>query len=122
MQKRDIEPHIPSMSFSYTNVNGSRAHIHIPTPTERYIGKMHCSDCSKRSWMLFWFFEFGGTDSICLKCGRRCSDGNLMPIEHDRDARKRSIEKAKKRWREETRLFKWAEQKLDEEHNGNSIS
>jgi hypothetical protein len=75
-------------------------HICAPPVVKHDARKMRCPDCKKESLVLTFFYEWYGPDSTCLRCGRRWSDGEWMPLDFVRGARRKSKESAKRRWRE----------------------
>ena len=74
-------------------------HIHAPQPTERAITATVCLDCGKRTRMVQFFTPYYGWDSTCLRCGRHWRDGEWTALAFMRGARKNSIDRAKRRWR-----------------------
>jgi len=74
-------------------------HIKFTKTHRREIHKENCPDCKKDSFFLSFFENWYGWDKTCLRCGRRWSDGEWMPLNFYRYARRDSIEAAKKRWR-----------------------
>lgn len=74
-------------------------HIHAPKPTDRAVITTVCPDCNKRTRMLALFTEWYGWYHTCLRCGRNWGDGEWIPFEFYRFARRDSIESAKKAWR-----------------------
>ena len=58
-----------------------------------------CPDCKQWTRMIGFFTSWCGWDSTCLKCGRRWSDGEWMPLDFVRGSRQKSIDAAKARWR-----------------------
>ena len=81
------------------NHNGNLT-ICSPTPTKfglRAVDK--CPDCGKHTRMIYADYEWYGRNQTCLRCGRRWSDGEWMPLAFERGARKKSVERAKKHYR-----------------------
>lgn len=74
-------------------------HIHAPQPTEKSIRAGHCRDCQRRSWFIGFFTPWYGWDTTCLRCGRHWQDGEWMPLDFVRQARQKSIDSAKRRFR-----------------------
>ena len=77
----------------------SDLHICAPPVTDRRARVTECPDCKKPSLVLTFYFEWYGPDSTCLRCGRRWSDGEWMPLPFERGARRNSIKSAMKHWR-----------------------
>lgn len=75
-----------------------------PTLDRQWIKRGNCPDCGRKSFFICFAYEWYGVDSTCLRCGRHWSDGEWMPLEFSRFARRDSIEQAKKAWRRH-----WAE-------------
>lgn len=74
-------------------------HIHAPQPTEKSIRAGHCPDCKRRSWFIGIFTPWYGWDKTCLRCGRHWQDGEWVPLAFVRQARQKSIDRAKRRFR-----------------------
>lgn len=74
-------------------------HIYAPPVVEKKAFSGRCPDCKRRSRFLAFFYEWHGWNQTCIRCGRRWCDGEWMPLEFVRGARKDSIERAKKLWR-----------------------
>lgn len=74
-------------------------HIYAPAPTGCGIYRDVCPDCGKRSAFVYRSFEWFGPDQTCLRCGRSWSDGEWMPLDFERGARQKSIERAKTAYR-----------------------
>lgn len=70
-----------------------------PTLTSQSIRAGDCPDYGKRTRFINFHYEWYGTDSTCLRCGRTWSDGERMPLPFERGARRKSIERAKRLWR-----------------------
>lgn len=62
-------------------------HIHAPAPERKSIRWDNCPDCKKRSPFVTFFYEWYGPNSTCMRCGRRWSDGEWMPLDFCRTAR-----------------------------------
>ena len=58
-----------------------------------------CLDCKKPTRFLTIMYEWYGPDATCVRCGRRWSDGEWMPLTFERHARRRSIKAAVYAWR-----------------------
>ena len=67
--------------------------------SKKQIVAAKCPDCEKRTRMLQFFQEWYGWYSTCLRCGRQWDDGQRIPLEFSRYARRNNIENAKRRWR-----------------------
>lgn len=74
-------------------------HISSPQILEKFILTGHCPDCKQRTRFIGFAYEWHGDDQTCLKCGRRFSDGEWMPLAFTPQSRQKSIAAAKKRWR-----------------------
>ena len=59
-----------------------------------------CPDCGKHTRMIYFDYEWYGRESTCLRCGRHWSGGEWMPLCFERGARRKSIDAAKRRYRE----------------------
>ena len=70
-----------------------------PTLDHKSIRAGTCPDCGKWTRFLQFSYEWYGTDATCLRCGRVYSDGERMPLEFSRFARRDSIAEAKRAWR-----------------------
>lgn len=79
--------------------NGLTGFICTPTRASQTITAGDCPDCGRRTRFVSFHYEWYGTDSTCLRCGRRWSDGEWMPLPFARFARRDSIEAAKAEWR-----------------------
>jgi hypothetical protein len=69
---------------------------------QTHLRKAHrqvCPDCKKKSIFVSFYQEWYGWDTTCLRCGRKWSDGEWMPFEFYRNARKDSIKSARARWK-----------------------
>lgn len=74
-------------------------HIHAPKATAKSILRCVCHDCKKNTRLLQFFTPWYGWESTCIRCGRRWSDGEWMPLDFYRGVRKHNIEMAKAYWR-----------------------
>jgi hypothetical protein len=74
-------------------------HINAPKAVKRSIHSGHCPDCKRNSRFIGLFYEWYGWDTTCLRCGRRWSDGEWMPLPFYQHARRDSIASAKSHWR-----------------------
>lgn len=74
-------------------------HICWTRTTAKDVWSGNCVDCGKRTRFLSFFQPWYGWDSTCIRCGRRWSDGEWMPLPFVRQSRQKSIESAKDRWR-----------------------
>ncbi len=74
-------------------------HINFTKTHERKAYRRICLDCGKKSVFVAFFQEWYGWDTTCLRCGRSWADGEWMPLEFYRYARKDSISSARKRWK-----------------------
>lgn len=74
-------------------------HIYAPEVTNRAISSGHCPDCKRNSRFVSFFQDWFGWHSTCLRCGRSWDDGEWLPLEFERASRRKSVERAKKRWR-----------------------
>jgi hypothetical protein len=77
----------------------SYVHIYAPPVVEKRIVRTTCPDCGKPTRMLCFFQEWHGWSSTCIRCGRHWDDGEWIPFEFYRNARRDSIASAKRRWR-----------------------
>ena len=74
-------------------------HICAPTPSLVQIRRSWCPICKKRRFFLDVFTAWYGLDSVCLKCGDRWMDGELLLRPFMRGWRKQSVARAKQRYR-----------------------
>ena len=74
-----------------------------PTLKRQSITAGECPDCKTWTRFINFTYEWYGTNSICLRCGRRWSDGEWMPLEFYRYARRDNIAAAKRVWRRNRR-------------------
>jgi hypothetical protein len=76
--------------------------VHVCAPEVTYHKAIltDCPDCGKPSIHLVFGFEWYGPDRTCLRCGRRWSDGEWMPLDFYRHARRDNIRSAIRRWRQ----------------------
>lgn len=63
-------------------------HINSPNPTRVDIDKSRCPDCKKQSYFVNRFYEWYGSMSTCMRCGREYADGEWLPLTFSRNARK----------------------------------
>jgi hypothetical protein len=81
-------------------------HIYCPEITKKKSEIVHCPSCRKKygivkkSLHLLFFYEWYGPTRVCMRCGRRWSDGEWMPLQFYKYARKDNIRSAKRMWRE----------------------
>ena len=80
----------------------SLVHVCAPRPVDKRVISGVCPDCQKRSRFLLFFYEWYGATQTCLRCGRRWCDGEWMPLEFYRFARRDNINEAKAAWRRST--------------------
>lgn len=78
-------------------------HICAPEVTDRSIRAGHCPDCDRRSRFIAFFQDWYGWRQTCIRCGRTWDDGEWLPLDFERAARRKSVERAKARWRKLTR-------------------
>lgn len=78
--------------------------VHICAPQGfRFEHGGTCPDCGKRTWFIGVSYEWYGPDMWCLRCGRRWSDGEWMPLDFVPQSRQRSIEAGKRAYRRAAR-------------------
>jgi len=77
----------------------SYVHIYAPAPTARLVHAGTCHDCKRRTRFIGVSYEWHGASMTCLRCGRRWEDGEWIPLEFERGARQKSIERAKQSFR-----------------------
>jgi len=58
-----------------------------------------CPDCGRYTRFAHFHMTWQGWDSTCLRCGRRWGDGEWLPLDFSRYARRDSIDSAKRRWK-----------------------
>lgn len=66
---------------------------------QRDILRRLCGDCGRRSYFTAVHTPWYGWDVTCLRCGRSWQDGEWTPLAFRRDARRLSIQDARRRWR-----------------------
>lgn len=76
-----------------------KLHVYAPKATEKRAVAEVCPDCKKRTRMLEFFTPWFGWDSTCIRCGRKWKDGEWMPLDFSRAARRESVELARAYWR-----------------------
>ncbi len=86
----------------------SNVHICAPFPVEATLSPAICPDCGKPTRMIGIFYEWYGWDSTCLRCGRHWSDGEWMPLDFEPQARRKSVERAKRAYRAATEALRKA--------------
>ena len=74
-------------------------HVYAPKPTGRFVLSGTCRDCKRRTRFIGLSYEWYDASVTCLRCGRRWEDGEWMPLEFERGARRNSIERAKRAFR-----------------------
>jgi len=78
----------------------SEVRIHICAPKgERFVHSGTCHDCGKRTRFIGVRYLWYGLDECCLRCGRRWSDGEWMPLDFMPKSRQVSIERMKQAFR-----------------------
>lgn len=78
-------------------------HILAPEVTRRAVRAGDCPDCNRRSRFISFHQDWYGWRQTCLRCGRTWDDGEWLPLDFERGARRKSIERAKAWWRRLTR-------------------
>ena len=74
--------------------------VHICAPQGfRFQRTGTCPDCKQRTRFIGISYEWYGPDQWCLKCGRRWSDGEWMPLPFVRDSRRVNLEQGKRAYR-----------------------
>lgn len=74
--------------------------IHICAPRgERFVYSGTCLDCGKRTRFIGVSYLWYGADQCCIRCGRRWSDGEWMPLDFIPQSRQKSIAAMKKAFR-----------------------
>ncbi len=73
--------------------------ICAPAPFMKFARAGICPDCKQRTRFIGFAYEWYGANQTCIKCGRRWSDGEWMPLEFMPQSRQKSIESAKKAFR-----------------------
>ena len=76
-------------------------HICAPLPIDRRFVRNQCPTCDRKTFFLFYYYEWYGASSVCLRCGERWNDGEMEERPFLRGWRTKSIEQAKRRWRAE---------------------
>ena len=76
--------------------------IHVCTAKciDRVLVRHDCPTCDKRRYFLCWFYEWYGWTLVCLRCGERWGDDEMLPRPFVPGWRKMSVENAKRQWRE----------------------
>lgn len=74
-------------------------HIYAPPVVMKKACAGKCPDCKQRTRFLAFFYEWHGWNHTCIKCGRRWCDGEWIPLDFMRGARRDSIARAKNLWR-----------------------
>ena len=74
-------------------------HINAPNAIDRDIITAICPDCLKRTKMICTYYAWYGGSATCIRCGRNWEDGEWIPFEFYRYARRDSIAAAKRRYR-----------------------
>lgn len=76
-----------------------KIHINFTKTHRKELKRGTCLDCKKYTWFVLLYQEWYGWTRVCLRCGRRWEDGEWMPLEFLRTARRDSIDFAKERYR-----------------------
>lgn len=74
-------------------------HINYTKTHAKGIDRRKCPDCGKLSYFVWFHQEWYGVDTTCMRCGRSWSDGEWMPFEFYRHARRDSKRAARRRWK-----------------------
>lgn len=74
-------------------------HIHAPQPQMKSLTRASCGDCKQESLFVGFHTPWYGWDETCVRCGRHWQDGEWLPLDFYRYARRDSISRARKRWR-----------------------
>jgi hypothetical protein len=78
----------------------SDVHICAPSPTGfGLLSIPECPDCKRHTRMVYFDFEWYGREATCLRCGRHWSGGEWMPLAFEPNSRRKSIDEAKKWYR-----------------------
>ena len=77
----------------------TRVHVYAPPPVSKFVSCGTCPDCKKRSRFIGLSYEWYGATQTCLRCGRTWQDGEWMPLDFVRGARQKSIDAAKRSFR-----------------------
>ena len=76
------------------------SYVHINCPRgERFAFSGTCLGCGQRTRFIGVSYLWYGSDKCCLKCGRRWSDGEWMPLDFVPQSRQKSIDGMKKAFR-----------------------
>ena len=59
-----------------------------------------CPTCKRRTTMLSSFAHWYGWHYVCLRCGEEWEDWEMLPRPFASAWRKRSVERARKRWKD----------------------
>lgn len=79
----------------YTN---GTTHICAPSG-ERFVHSGTCLDCGQWTRFIGVSYLWYGTNKCCIKCGRRWSDGEWMPLHFEPQSRQKSIQRMKDSFR-----------------------
>lgn len=75
-------------------------HVSAPRAMEVRLVRVHCPTCGRRRWMTVLFYEWYGFTVTCLRCGENWADGERRPRPCAPKWRQKSIEAARRRYRE----------------------
>lgn len=97
MAIRDSDPHREAVKAEIGKVGV--VHIYAPQPVMKFVSSGQCPDCKRRTRFIGVYYEWHGPTSTCLRCGRRWEDSEWMPLDFERGARQKSIDRAKRAFR-----------------------
>lgn len=74
-------------------------HIHAPQPEAFGISRVDCPTCKKRSYSVWRFTPWYGSDSTCMRCGEEWTEEGRCERPFMRGWRKQNIDNARKLWK-----------------------
>lgn len=84
-----------------------RVHICAPPLLELRVIRATCwGRCQRRRYLLVESYEWYGPTVTCLRCGDQWSDGEMLPRPFAPRWREKSVERAKRRWRNRAQIVR----------------
>ena len=77
-------------------------HIHRPPTTAKSLTRDKCIDCKQDTIFVGIFQDWYGWTETCIRCGRQFAEGEWLPLDFCREARRDNIKAALEQWGDAT--------------------
>jgi hypothetical protein len=84
--------------FRRRNAGERCVHIYRPATTGKSLTSGKCIDCKADTIFVGFHQEWHGWTETCVRCGRRFADGEWLPLDFSREARRANIKSVLEQW------------------------